>query len=168
MAGDLTWWVPFVVFNLVIAVQDFRWRRVPNSWLVAALAAQAVWLLAVLHGWASPGAGAAGFAAALAAFGLAMIVFFPLWRLRALGAGDVKYIATLGFLLGPQTLIPVLVAGTLASGLHAAAIVVRYGWTQARAAWRPPSGTGRRGIPYAAYLALAAITWLAWTGALRN
>lgn len=162
MAGEVAWGLPFVVFNLVIAVYDLRWRRVPNGWLVAGLAAQAVWLLAVRLGWAGPGAGADGFAAAAAAFVLALVFFFPLWKFRALGAGDVKYIATLGFLLGAPTLIPVLLIGTLACGLHALVVVMRSGWSQARAVWRPAPGAARRGIPYAAYLALAAIGWLAW------
>lgn len=154
----------FCVFNFLIGMSDFRIRRVSNRTLLAALVLQGIWLmyLGVGHGYEVfmlPVA--TGWGQAVAGFILCLVLFYPLWRFRALGAGDVKFIAVLGFLLGPAGLFPVLLLGTVACGFHALGMVLLMGWTQARNVWRASSAT-RRGVPYAAYLALAAIVWMFW------
>lgn len=91
-----------------------------------------------------------------------------------------KFFAVLGLMLGWQALLPVWLVASLAAGVHAAVVLAgrRLGvllpghlqmqvsrtstqW-QSHPALRDMQAArqGRRGIPYAAYLALAAIGWV--------
>ncbi|AIY40104.1 putative prepilin peptidase transmembrane protein [Collimonas arenae] len=105
---------------------------------------------------------------------MAGLVFFaPLYILRAMAAGDVKFFAVLGLLLGPGALLPVFLFASLIAGAHAMIVyVLRLGLAPGLqviavrvACWnwyqRMLERRGNRvGIPYAAYLALTG----AWAG----
>jgi prepilin peptidase CpaA len=152
----------FSIFCLFTVVLDLRHRRVPNRMLLVAVVLQIIWLVYLtLDGRPASVFEATEWRQAVVGFFVGLAWFYPLWRFRALGAGDVKFIAVLGFLLGPVGLFSVLLVGTVACGLHALGMVVLMGWTSARNVWRSDSAT-RRGVPYAAYLALAAIAWMVW------
>ena len=157
----LLWCIVFLVYGAAIAIHDFRYRRVPNKLLLAAVGLQAGLLVLLWQTTEILPFGAQRWDQSLIGFVLGLIIFYPLWRFRALGAGDVKFIAVLGFMLGPSGLLPVLFLGTIACGLHALGMVLAMGWTSARNVWRSDSAT-RRGVPYAAYLALTAIAWMVW------
>lgn len=161
MLEENTWWAAFLAFNVAVACWDLRARRVPNRLLVAGAAAQALWLLVLAWQGLSAPVGAPGLGEAFGAFllGLLFVVF---WKWRVMGAGDVKCLAVLGLLLGFWPWLMVVVLAGIPSGLHAAA--------QAFSVLRHPRKP-RRGVPYAAYLALAAASlafmpssspWCSW------
>lgn len=154
LSGEWLWAALFLVFNAAVGWCDWRGRRVPNGLLAAALAAQGGWLAAAALLPAQIGPGAAGWLQALSGGGLGLLLFLPVWRLGWMGAGDVKYLATLGWLLGPMGLIAVALAGNVSGGAHALAVRAR----------RPPIRTprGARMLPHATHLAMAAVGWLAW------
>jgi len=110
---------------------------------------------------------------ALAGLLIGLVVLLPGYIFGWMGAGDVKFFAVLGFLLGAKALLPIWIVGSLLGGIHALAIVgsrhwVRnYGyplaslqtsinesrlWQQVLAARQ-----GRVGLPYAAYMAMGAL-----------
>ena len=91
---------------------DVKWRRVPN-WLAAGFAAFA------LASHALSGGGAA-LAASFAGLVVPLVLLFPLFAIRGLGAGDVKFVAALGAAL-TVSLVPRLLLGTI---LVACAIAV--------------------------------------------
>ena len=96
---------------LAAALFDFRTRRIPN-WLCAA----GILCGFICQIWLSQWAGARE--AALGA-GLALLIYVPLFALRAVGGGDVKLMAAVGSLAGPSSwiaifLITALVGGALA------------------------------------------------------
>ncbi|GAA4410473.1 hypothetical protein GCM10011450_19470 [Advenella faeciporci] len=98
---------------------------------------------------------------------MGLLVFFPFWGLKLLGAGDVKLIATLGFLLGFAGLWQVVLVATVLTGLHAVLTVLAQGWLSARASWWNESKEKRRGVPYGAWLAVTALAWVGtvyWSG----
>jgi len=148
---EQTWWLVFVTFNACIVIYDLRWRRVPNTLLLAAMALQVLALVAVwtglvagtLPGARSPGQSAIGFL-----LGLAFILF---WRLRMMGAGDVKYMAVLGLFTGPWILGLAVLWGSVPGAVHALYQVFRM-------IRQGPKGRSRRGVPYAAYIALAVLS----------
>ena len=168
----------WILWLLAVAAFDFRQRRVPN-WLSLAGAATAVAALASHSqpfgiGWA----GAAGGAA------LGFGVLLMLYATGLMGAGDVKFAGALGLWVGSAPLMPIWVGASLLAGVHAALWLVLDQWPVAPRlaialsggrpadAAVPTPGTSRRArqrhIPYAAYLSLATLVWLATGRTLLN
>jgi prepilin peptidase CpaA len=83
-----------LVTATVAAITDIRSRRIPNALVITAFAAglAANTTLGGLDGLWRAAAGA----------GLALLVYFPLFLLRGMGAGDVKLMAAAGALAGPR------------------------------------------------------------------
>jgi len=143
-------------------------RRVPNWLLLTAFLIHAAHISITGEGlggidvWQSLLGGAIGFG-----------LFIPLYALRAMGAGDVKFFALLGLMMGPHYLIPLWLIGSVLAGIHALAwVLTKTSIATASVTWNRIQDTvvhsqwyqtllerraGRRGIPYAAYLAVAAI-----------
>jgi prepilin peptidase CpaA len=99
-----------LVAALVITagIYDIRYRRIPN-WLS---------LAGVLAGFA---VNAFSGRALLAAegFGLALLIYFPLWLLHAMGAGDVKLMAAVGALVGWQAWLIIFFITSILGGIAA-------------------------------------------------
>ncbi|TEA80191.1 A24 family peptidase [Allopusillimonas ginsengisoli] len=155
------WFAIFILLNVIIAACDFRHRRIPNMALVTLLAIQALVLLAQVYWPPQTTYLTTNWRNALSGLFIGLIVFFPLWRFRAMGAGDVKFIAVLGFCLGPAALFSAIIIGSFLAGIHALAAVILNGWAGAHAIWRQAPDI-RRGIPYAAYVAIGCLLGLVW------
>lgn len=153
---------------LMVVAYDMLYRRVPNILLLIAFVLHVVSLMTTGHGFA-------GIDIMQSVIGglIAFAVFLPLYLLRAMGAGDVKFFTLLGFLLGIKYLALTWLIASLMAGLHA---VAWFAWQHGIAADLPALGkmahkiadsrfyqrmlqhrSGRKGIPYAAYLACAAL-----------
>lgn len=165
---DYFLWSLLLAFCAVIFLYDYLFRRVPNKILLIAIALQLGFLL--LQG---KGVNGINWWNATAGFVIGLAFFLPLYMLRAMAAGDVKFFAVLGLLLGPTALLPVFLIASLIAAVHAVVLYVsRSGIVPglqlvtthaARCSWyqRILEKRGNRvGIPYAAYLALAG----AWVG----
>lgn len=101
------------------------------------------------------------------------MTLLPFHALGWMGAGDVKFFALLGFLLGAKALLPIWIIGSLIAGAHSALILLSRHWlSQAIPAWgvtqiRFSNSTlgqhmlaarqGRKGLPYAAWLGVGAL-----------
>lgn len=151
----------------LIAVHDFRKRRIPN-WLVLsggllALAALAIewqpfgidWQTALLGG----------------AVGFGFLLLF--YATGLMGAGDVKFAGALGLWVGLQPLWLIWAGASLLAGMHSVLWLLLQRWPRfprlALMLSGTPSATdsihlrGRaRIVPYAAYLALATAVWMVW------
>ncbi|MEI2415641.1 prepilin peptidase [Orrella sp. JC864] len=161
----LCWILAYAVFNLVAAWTDWRARKVPNALVVAAFLFQSAWLGALAAGWLpAPAFGAQGYAQAWFALLALLAGLFPLWKLRVMGAGDVKFAAVSAYFMGLLGWLPALLAGTVAAGLHAAVFVAAQRYPAACLRLHSP---GWRRIPYAAYLGMASLAWLGWQLAAR-
>jgi prepilin peptidase CpaA len=108
---------------------DVRTRRIPNR-LTFPAAALGVVAATVAHGGHGAVASGAGLLVGLA-------LFFPLFVLRGLGAGDVKLMGALGAWLGTSMVFGVAFYTTLAGGVLALVLIVRhrYGGQAARNLW---------------------------------
>ena len=93
------------------AVYDLRFRRIPN-WLVLCglfLGFALNVLLYELSGLRLSGLG----------MGLALLVYFPLYLVRAMGAGDVKLMAAVGAIVGPWNWLGIFFISALLGGVIA-------------------------------------------------
>ena len=161
----------------VVFFTDWLFRRVPNRLLIVVLVS---YLLIRLADWAGIVVGTAtDMQSSLVGGVLAFVFLLPFYAFRAMGAGDVKFFAVLGLLMGPAGVVVVWLVGTALNGGHAvlqwmlgadamptianlsrvagALIDGESGRLQRFAAWVHDKRQGRRGIPYAAYMAIAAL-----------
>jgi prepilin peptidase CpaA len=97
---------------------DVRTRRIPNR-LTFPAAALGVVTAIVAHGGAGAFSSAVGLIVGLA-------LFFPLFALRGMGAGDVKLMGALGAWLGGFVVLGVAFYTTLAGGVLAIVLMLRH------------------------------------------
>jgi prepilin peptidase CpaA len=104
---------------IVAAGFDYRERRVPN-WLT---------LTGVVAGIAlnSGLAHFVGLWTSLEGFGLALLIYLPLYMLRGVGGGDLKLMAALGAIVGPKNWITIFLLTALLGGVAALCVVIYEG-----------------------------------------
>lgn len=171
MFGDIPTF-PMLLAILLAALaiaNDLYARRVPNGLLVVALTIGALWQVAsiIIGTPAVPGIGTA-----LLGLVIGLVTMLPFYAIRWMGAGDVKFFATLGFLLGAKALLPIWIIGSLLCGVHAFAVLALRAaprWAPQVAVWQDSVQAtawyqrilaprqGRQGLPYAAYLGIGTI-----------
>src|ERR1700687_3782834 len=101
------------------AIVDVRSRRIPN-WLTGSLVVSGL----LFNVWR---AGITGVGLALAGVALGLAMLLPMYAVHAIGAGDVKLLAGLGAVLGPQVLVSVAIYGAIAGGLISSVLLARDG-----------------------------------------
>jgi prepilin peptidase CpaA len=109
------------VLVIAAALFDLRTRRIPNWLCAAGLLAGFACQIAELH-W--EGAREATLGAALA-----LLVYIPLFALRAVGGGDVKLMAAVGSLAGPKAWLAIFLITAIAGGVIALVIIAVKGRT---------------------------------------
>jgi prepilin peptidase CpaA len=108
----------FVVLLLVAVVTDVRSRRVPNV-VVGALA-----LLGTVSAAATPGRFVA-LAMSVGAMTLGLVMWFPFYAFRMLGAGDVKLFAAASAWLTPWATVRAALAAALLGGVFGVLWLIR-------------------------------------------
>lgn len=103
---------------VVAGVYDILYRRIPN-WLVlpcwlAGFAVNALLASPWTEGLKTAGLG----------FGVAMLIYMPLYLLRGMGAGDVKLMAALGAFAGPVAWLFIFVFSGIVGGVVALIMMV--------------------------------------------
>lgn len=164
----------FVVLLVVLAATtDLTTRRIPNLLILAAL----VGALA-LKVFEPAGVGWSGF---LLGTLTGFAIFFPLYLLRGMAAGDVKLMAAVGAFVGPLAVLKIALATCLFGGVMAIIyiackgkvaatwssmralllpVILRVGGMPAATIGLPKQSVGR--MPYGLAIALGTITVLFW------
>lgn len=101
---------------LTAAVYDFRFRRIPN-WLVVTGLGTGLALNTVLGGWG-------GLRLSLAGFGVGFGIYFLLYMVHAMGAGDVKLMGAVGSLVGMSNWFFLFAAAAITGGAAAIVLIV--------------------------------------------
>jgi prepilin peptidase CpaA len=108
----------FAVLTVAAAcVSDVSTSRIPNALTFAAAA-----LAVVFHATAPGGLGVTH---AVLGLSVGLAVFFPLFALGAMGAGDVKLMAAIGAWVGWNPVILVALYGSVAGGVLALVVAAR-------------------------------------------
>lgn len=110
------------VIVLVVAASacDLRTRRIPNA-LTLGSAAVAVALHTGLSGWS-------GLLSAVSGWAAGTLLFFPLFALGGMGAGDVKLLAAVGAWLGPMGAVWTGLSAAIVGGIMALAVSLSRGY----------------------------------------
>jgi prepilin peptidase CpaA len=104
------------ILTMVAAGFDIRYRRIPNWLVLAGIVTGFIWKL-YSSGWSGLGHAAAG-------LGLGFALYFPLYLLRARGAGDVKLLAAVGSITGPGNCFWIFLLAAILGGVIAMVILV--------------------------------------------
>ena len=159
-------------FLLAVALSggllDLLTRRIPN-WLTFPAVAVALAWNGYRGGWR-------GLLLAVGGLALGLLVFLPFFALGGMGAGDVKLMAAIGAISGPQALLAIFIftgllggiaglalaaarrrlRGTLANTVRLLAQLSRLRWDEARAA--APQASLR--LPYGVVIAGGCVLFL--------
>jgi prepilin peptidase CpaA len=100
----------------IAAIFDIRFRRIPNWLVLAGIFAGFV--------WNSYAFGLTGLAHAAEGLGVGFILYFPLYLLRARGAGDVKLLAAVGAITGPGNCVWIFFLTAILGGLIALVLLL--------------------------------------------
>jgi prepilin peptidase CpaA len=114
-----------IVLALIVvaaAMFDFRYRRVPN-WLTLSGVIVGIGLNFFLFE-------TEGLLDSLKGLGLAFLIYFPLYLLRGMGAGDVKLMAAVGSIVGWKNWLGILVITSLMGGIAAIVLITAKGRTR--------------------------------------
>ncbi|MFM0648726.1 prepilin peptidase [Paraburkholderia bryophila] len=149
--------VIFVAWAVVVAVCDYRRRRIPNSVVVVGFVAA--------FGCALGQFGPFGVSLTQTLMGasIGLVALLPFFALGVMGAADVKVFAVLGAWCGMHALLGLWMAASLAAGIHALWLLAV---TRTRLAGLGRHGgptfelAGKASTPFAAYLTVAASGWL--------
>jgi prepilin peptidase CpaA len=117
---------------VIAGYYDIRWRRIPN-WLTLP-----AWIVGfALNAFVDPVGHFLtdqpvadhwrGLLYALGGFLAAMIVYFPLYLLRGMGAGDVKLMAAIGALVGWRDWIAIFILSGILGGVVALVLMIGKG-----------------------------------------
>jgi prepilin peptidase CpaA len=103
------------------ALYDYRSRRVPN-WITFSGVLIAFAINAFI--FRSP---VDGLLFSLEGLGIALVIYFPLFAIRGMGAGDVKLMGAIGAAVGWQDWLGVLVVTSIFGGIAALIVVASRG-----------------------------------------
>jgi len=104
------------VIVIAAAATDLRSRRIPNWLTLSGVCA------GLLLNWYMEGL--VGIRTSLEGLALGFGVYFVLYCLRAMGAGDVKLMAAVGAIVGPQNWVWVFIATAIAGGVLAVGLMI--------------------------------------------
>ena len=116
--------VLLLLLVLPAAVFDYRQRRIPNWLVLAGLLAGTAMNTFLMYD--SPSA-TTGLVFSLQGMGLAFLVYFPLYLLRGMGAGDVKLMAAVGAMVGWVLWLWILFFTAILGGITAVIVVLSKG-----------------------------------------
>jgi len=174
---------PLIILLLVIAKQDIRIHRISNKLVLIGMCFGVAVNSVPPMVWNVDSAisGGLGFGSALQGFAIGIVIFLPLYLIRAMGAGDVKLMAMVGTFLGPgdvlgaalstliaggvMALVAVIYSGNLAKSLQNVKLILLGGLIETNVRQRDlvtavPKSVGK--LPYAVAVAAGTLGYLIW------
>lgn len=108
-----------VAVVIAAGVYDLRTRKIPNWLTLSGVVLGLGFNTLLLHSH--------GLALAMLGLGLSLLVYLPLYAVRGMGAGDVKLMAAIGSIAGPQSWLGIFLATAILGGVASVVLVLRRG-----------------------------------------
>ena len=115
-----------VVLSAVVAVHDFRTRRIPNRVLLTGIS-YALLVFVAMAFFIPISQVLKGLLFSLFGVALGGLFLYPPYRLKQVGAGDVKLMMVYGLFLGPKGVILALLYGAMVGGIWALGLAWKIG-----------------------------------------
>ena len=113
-----------IIFGYAAAILDLKTRRIPNSLVLAMLAAWVLTMTPMMFFNTGAAIGLLKDAALGFAVGGGLFLLVYLVSHKGLGGGDVKFIAVAGLYLGLRGAIPVILYGTVLAALTGMSLIL--------------------------------------------
>ena len=110
----------------IACISDVRTRRIPNLLTFPAAGLALVFHLAT-GGWSAAGTSVGGWV-------LGGALFFPMFALRGMGAGDVKLLAAVGAWVGPGQVVLVALVTSIVGGAIGVVLALGHGYLRSAVA----------------------------------
>lgn len=115
-----------IVLSLMVAVKDYQYRRIPNLYLLYAVV---YWLVIFIGMFITLPAleVVRGLILSLIGMVLGGLFFYMPYKLKQVGAGDVKLVMVLGLYLGMRGVILAVLIGAMLGGVWALGLAWKHG-----------------------------------------
>ena len=120
---DLPIAIVLILFLLVVGYYDFRYRRIPN-WSTVSAALAGIILNGFLQASGSSVFSLHGIEVSLFGLALGFIVYFVLYAIRAISAGDVKMMGAIGALVGGAQWLRIWIFGAICGAVLGLIVVL--------------------------------------------
>lgn len=115
-----------ILLSIAVSITDFKYRRIPNQYLLIALVFAVAVYLAM--GTVLPIKDVfKGVLFAILGFLIGGLLLLPPYMLKQVAAGDVKLMMVFGFYLGPKGIILALLNGAIVGGIWALVLAWQIG-----------------------------------------
>lgn len=115
-----------IVLSVAVSISDFKFRRIPNQYLLYALIYALFIFIAMALELPLKGV-AKGFLFSILGFVIGGLFLLPPYLLKQVAAGDVKLMMVFGFYLGPKGVIFALLNGAIIGGIWALVLAWQLG-----------------------------------------
>ena len=109
-----------------VAVSDYKYRRIPNSYLKVATY-YALFIFAAMFIYLPAGQVLRGFLMSLLGLVIGGLFLYPAYLVKQVGAGDVKLMMVFGLFMGARGTILTILIGAMIGGLWALALAWKHG-----------------------------------------
>lgn len=118
--------IGLIVLSVAVGIYDFKYRLIPNAYLLSAVIfAVCIFFLMFVF---LPAAGVArGFLFSLLGMLVGGLFLYPAYKLKQVGAGDVKLVMVFGLFLGMKGVILSILVGAIVGGVWALGLAYKYG-----------------------------------------
>lgn len=122
----ITLLVGLLVLAVTVSISDYKYRRIPNKYLLSALVFALVVFLSMFFFFPFKQV-ALGLLRNLMGLLVGCFLLLPAYFIRQVAAGDVKLMMVFGFFLGPKGILLALLNGAIIGGLWALVIAWQQG-----------------------------------------
>lgn len=115
-----------LILSVFVSVSDFKYRKIPNKYLISAIAYFVV-IFTLMFVFLPFSYAAKGLLFSVAGAMIAGLLLYAPYKLKQVGAGDVKLVAVFGLFLGIKGGLLTILVGAMVGGVWALSLAYHHG-----------------------------------------